>query len=105
MLAIVRDRSRSLTLEPDQELWIDRIPGLEPGSELVFDQVQLLRRDDGSVAVGRPVVEGAKVLAEVLGEVRDRKLHVRTFRRRKSSRRHLGHRQTYTRIRVREIQA
>lgn len=103
MYAIVQDRSRSITLTPGEELWIDRMPGAEAGSELVFDQVSLLKKDDGSVAVGAPTVEGASVAAEVLGEELDEKLHVRTFKRRKSSRRHLGHRQAYTRIRVKEI--
>ena len=105
MYAIVQDRSRSLTLQPEEELWIDRIPGAEPGSELVFDQVALLKADDGSVQVGTPTVAGASVTAEVLGEELDAKIHVRTFKRRKSSRRHIGHRQAYTRIRVKEIRA
>lgn len=103
MYAIVQDRSRSITLEPGAELWIDRIADAEPGSELVFDQVALLKADDGSVQVGTPTIEGASVAAEVLGEELDAKLHVRTFKRRKSSRRHIGHRQQYTRIRVKEI--
>jgi large subunit ribosomal protein L21 len=103
MYAIVRDRSRCLTLRPGDELWVDRLPDAEAGSELVFDQVQLLKAEDGAVSVGAPTVEGASVVAEILGEVRDKKLHVRTYKRRKSSKRHLGHRQHYTAIRVKEI--
>jgi large subunit ribosomal protein L21 len=103
MYAIVRDRSRCLTLRPGDELWVDRMPEAEAGSELVFDQVQLLKAEDGSVTVGTPTVDGASVVAEVIGEVRDKKLHVRTFKRRKSSKRHLGHRQPYTAIRIKEI--
>lgn len=103
MYAIVKDRSRHLALHPGEELWVDRLPGAEPGSEYVFDQVHLLRREDGSIAVGTPVVAGAAVVAEVLGEEKDEKIHVAYFRRRKNSRRRIGHRQTYTRIRVKEI--
>ena len=103
MYAIVRDRSRSLTLTPGEDLWIDRMPGAEPGSELTFDQVNLVKGEDGNVRVGAPTVDGASVVAEVLGEERDDKVLVATFKRRKSSRRRLGHRQTYTRIRVKEI--
>jgi large subunit ribosomal protein L21 len=103
MYAIVRDRSRCLTLHQGEELWVDRMPEAETGSELVFDQVQLLKGEDGSVTIGQPHIEGASVVAEVLGEVRDKKIHVRTFKRRKNSRRHIGHRAYYTAIRVKEI--
>lgn len=103
MYAIVRDRSRCLTLKPGEDLWIDRMPSAEPGSELVFDSVQLLKKEDGSVEVGTPHVSGASVVTEVVGEVLDKKIRVATFRRRKSSRSSVGHRQQYTHIRVKEI--
>jgi len=103
LYAIVRDRSRSLQLAPGQELWIDRLPTAEAGSELVFDHVSLLKGDDGQVRVGAPTVAGASVVAQVLGEVHDAKIRVSFFRRRKSSRSVRGHKQAYTRIRVKEI--
>ena len=105
MYAIVRDRSRSLTLHPGAELWIDRLEGCEAGATHVFDQVSLLKKDDGSVVLGKPTVSGASVVAEVLGEERDEKLYVAKFRRRKGTRTRVGHRQRYTRIRVQEIKA
>ncbi len=105
MYAIVRDRSRCLTLSLGQELWVDRMPGVEPGSEISFDQVSLLKGEDGEISVGAPDVPGVSVLAEVLGEERDKKIMVTHFRRRKSSRDRKGHRQTYTRIRVKEIRS
>jgi len=102
LYAVVRDRSRCLSLEPGQEVWVDLLE-VQPGAEVTFDEVQLLKRQDGSVAVGAPTVKGAKVLAEVLGHVRDEKIRVFFYRRRKSSRKQRGHRQSYTRIRVKEI--
>lgn len=103
LYAIVRDRSRCLTLTPGDDLWIDRMPNAETGSDLVFDQVQLLKKEDGSVEVGTPHVDGASVVAEVVGDVSDAKITVAKFRRRKSSRSSVGHRQKYTHIRVKEI--
>ncbi len=102
MYAVVRDRSRCLNLEPGQEAWVDLLEAA-PGAEVTFDHVQLLKRKDGTVAVGAPLVAGAKVVAEVLGHIRDEKIRVSFFRRRKSSRWARGHRQPYTRIRVKEI--
>ena len=61
--------------------------------------------DEKGVRVGRPVVEGAKVTAEVIGETQGPKLEVVKVRRRKSSRRHTGHRQGYLRVRVTAIEA
>ena len=101
MYAIVQDRSRCLTLIPGQELWVDLLDA-EAGSEHVFDKVQLLS-SDGTVTVGAPHVDGVSVVAEVLGNIKDKKLLVSTFKRRKSSKRRLGHRQQYTSIRIKEI--
>ena len=70
MYAIVRDRSRCLTLRAGDELWVDRMPEAEAGSEVVFDQVQLLKKEDGSVAVGTPHVDGASVVARSVLVVR-----------------------------------
>ncbi len=75
----------------------------QAGSEIVFDEVQLLKRKDGSVAVGSPSIQGARVVAEVLGHEKDEKIRVFFYRRRKSSRKQRGHRQAYTLIRVKEI--
>ena len=102
MYAVVRDRSRCLSLEPGQEVWVDLME-TQPGAQVVFEEVQVLKRQDGSVVVGAPTVVGAKVLAEVLGHVRDEKIRVSFYRRRKSSRKQRGHRQAYTRLRVKEI--
>ncbi|MCX8228789.1 MAG: 50S ribosomal protein L21 [Planctomycetota bacterium] len=103
MYAIVKDRSRCLTLQPGEELWIDRMPTAEPGSDLIFDQVQFLKKEDGSMEVGTPLVKGATVVAEIVGNVKDKKLFVATFKRRKNSRKRTGHRQGYTHIRIKEI--
>jgi len=100
--AVVRDRSRCLHLQPGQEAWVDLLEA-KAGSEITFGEVQLLKREDGSVTVGSPSIAGASVVAEVLGHEKDEKIHVFFYRRRKSSRKQKGHRQTYTRIRVKEI--
>ncbi len=103
MYAVVRDRSRCLNLVPGQEAWVDLLDA-EPGAEITFDEVQLLKRKDGSVAIGTPGVKGARVVATVLRHERDEKIRVSFYRRRKASMKQRGHRQSYTRIHVKEIQ-
>ena len=103
MYAIIEDSGTQLRVEQGQTLDIDCRAG-EPGATVTFDRV-LLVADEKGVRVGRPVVEGAKVTAEVIGESQGPKLEVVKLRRRKSSRRHTGHRQGYLRVRVTAIQA
>ena len=60
---------------------------------------------EGEVKVGKPTVEGATVTGQVLGEHRGKKIVIFRFKRRKNVRRKTGHRQTYTRVRITDIQA
>ena len=60
--------------------------------------------DDGP-KVGTPVVEGAKVTASVIAEVKGVKLVIQKYRRRKNSRVKKGHRQKYLRIKIEKIEA
>jgi large subunit ribosomal protein L21 len=74
----------------------------EPGSTIELDEV-LLVSDDGNVKVGTPLVSGAKVRAEVVGEQKGEKILVFRYRNKKRFRRRKGHRQQYTRIKIDEI--
>jgi large subunit ribosomal protein L21 len=74
-----------------------------PGDTVEFDRVLLVTDGNGGVAVGRPYVAGAKVVAKVIGDVRGQKIHVGFYKRRKNFRKHKGHRQTYTEVKVDSI--
>jgi large subunit ribosomal protein L21 len=52
------------------------------------------------VKVGTPTVDGARVTAEVIGHGRGEKIHVYKFKAKTNYRRHLGHRQSYTEVRI-----
>ena len=81
-----------------------RLPSLDAksGDTVTFDQV-LLGSSDGEVLIGRPVLDGAAVRAEVLRHGRADKIIVFRFKRRKNHRRKAGHRQDFTEIRVSQI--
>jgi large subunit ribosomal protein L21 len=74
----------------------------EPGSAIELDEV-LLVSDTDATRVGSPLVEGARVRAEVLGTVKGKKIIVFRYRNKKRYRRRTGHRQQYTRIKIDEI--
>ena len=103
MYAIIEDSGTQLRVEQGQMLEID-LRKAAPGESVTFDRV-LLVADEKGVRLGKPVIQGAKVTAEVLGETKGPKLEIFKLRRRKSSRRHTGHRQGYLRVRVTAIEA
>lgn len=103
MYAIFKDGSRQHKVQVGTRLMIDyRGEDAAAGTTLEFEQVLALSGDDG-VKIGRPTVEGAKVVAEILGEKKGPKLVVAKFRRRKNSKRKTGHRQRYTLVQISEI--
>lgn len=62
--------------------------------------------ENGSVTVGAPIIEGAKVVCEVLSPlVKGEKVRVFHKKRRKGYRKLRGHRQQFTQISVKEIVA
>jgi large subunit ribosomal protein L21 len=74
----------------------------EPGSAIAFDEVLLISSEE-SVEVGRPVVSGARVLGEVVDQVKDTKVTIFKHKKRKNYRRTNGHRQPLTRVLIKEI--
>ncbi len=71
-------------------------------SDVTFNHV-LLVNDDKEIKIGCPFVKGAKVSALVLDQVLGEKSISFRYRRRKSSRRKHGHRQSLTKIKITEI--
>ncbi len=102
MYAIIQDSGCQFKVEEGQELDID-YRDIPSGEEVTFDRVLAYRDDDG-LQVGQPLIESAKVTAEVLAVSQGPKLVVQKFRRRKNSRRKTGHRQLHTRVRIGKIE-
>lgn len=101
MYAIVRDRGMQYRVEQGQTLNI-ALRDEEQGSQIELDEVLMVGGSD-EVKVGSPLVEGARIRAEVLDHVKGKKIIVFRYRNKKRYRRRTGHRQQYTRIKVNEI--
>ena len=101
MYAIFKDGGHQYKAEVGRKMYVE-LREVNEGDEVVFDEVLLVAKDD-AVTVGQPTVEGAKVVATVIGEAKGPKLVIRWFRRRKNSRRKNGHRQKYTFVEIKEI--
>ena len=76
----------------------------EAGSTIEFDHV-LMVGEGADVTLGKPVIEGAKVTAQVSEHGKGRKIIIVKFKRRQDYRRTQGHRQPYTEIRITGISA
>jgi len=101
MYAVIADRGKQYFVKPGERVRVDLRPEA-PGERVVFDRVLLVGGED-AVTAGSPVVEGVKVEATVVGDVKDRKVIVFKKKRRKMYRRKQGHRQRYTDLVVESI--
>ncbi len=105
MYAVIEDSGQQFQVQEGDVLEVDLRDLAEDQTEIEFDRV-LLVSGDGNVSVGTPVVAGAKVLAEIVDpRVKGRKVFISQFRRRKDSRRRIGHRQKFIQVRVTKIVA
>lgn len=102
MYAVIRTGGKQYRVAPDQELQIEKIDAAE-GERIEFDDVLMISEDGADVQVGTPLVEGARVSAEVLEQGRGDKIVVFKKKRRQNYRRKNGHRQHLTTIRVLEV--
>ena len=101
MYAIIRAAGKQFRAEKGMTLQVPLMEA-EPGSKITFDEV-LLTSDGTTVKAGTPLVKGAKVTTEVVGLVKELKIYVWKFKRRKNYRRKTGHRQRYTAVRITDV--
>ena len=99
--AIIRTGGKQYKVAPGDTVDVERLSA-EEGSTVELDDV-LLVADEKGTKVGEPTVAGAKVIAEVLGENRDRKIIVFKYKPKVRYRRKKGHRQVHTRLAIKEI--
>lgn len=75
----------------------------EVGEKIELDRVLLVADDDDEVRVGQPTVEGARVLATVVGHGKDRKVIIFKYMPKERYRRKKGHRQSHTQLKIEQI--
>ncbi|HOO94108.1 MAG TPA: 50S ribosomal protein L21 [Proteiniphilum sp.] len=103
MYVIVDIQGQQFKVEQDQKLFVHRI-NADQGAEVEFEKVMLVD-NDGAITVGAPLVEGAKVVVEVLSHVKGDKVLVFKKKRRKGYQKLNGHRQQFTEVLVKSIVA
>ena len=99
--AIVQTGGKQYRVSPGEILDVERIPTAD-GVDVELDHVLLVANGE-TVNVGTPVVEGAKVTADILDEGKGSKVTVFKYKPKVRYRRMKGHRQPYTRLAIKEI--
>ena len=105
MYAIISDGAHQYRVEEGQVFEVQRKDLDEQTSTIEFDRVLLVGGIEDGPKIGQPTLEGVKVVASVLGEIKGDKIFVQKFRRRKNSAVRTGHRQRFLQVRVDKIEA
>ncbi|MBQ6678520.1 MAG: 50S ribosomal protein L21 [Lachnospiraceae bacterium] len=102
MYAIIATGGKQYKVAEGDIIRVEKLEA-EEGSEYTFDQV--LAVNDGEMKVGTPVLQGAKVVASVLGNGRAKKVVVYRYKRKSGYHKKNGHRQPFTSVKIESIQA
>lgn len=98
MFAVIKTGGKQYRVAKDDVLTIEKLEG-DAGKTIEFKDV-LMVGEGASVKVGKPLVAGAKVTAELVEQSRGPKVITLKKRRRKNSRRRRGHKQDLTIVKI-----
>lgn len=101
MFAIIETGGKQYRVSEGDTLKIEKIG---EGETVTFDKVLMISEDD-KISVGNPFLSSAKVTADVVGTGKGKKVLVFKMRPRKNYRKIRGHRQPYTAVKIKSIQA
>lgn len=101
MYAIIETGGKQYRVSQGDEIIVEKIEG-NRGDEVVFDRVLMVASGE-DVQVGTPVIDGMKVIGEIVRQEKGPKIYVFHMKKRKGYRKKTGHRQALTRLRVKDI--
>ena len=102
MYAIIETGGNQYKFEQG-DVFFDEKLGVEEGETVTFDKVLVVGGDD--VKVGTPYVDGASVEASVVKNGKDKKIIVYKYKSKKGYHKKQGHRQPYTKVEIKAINA
>ncbi len=103
MYAVIETGGKQYRVQEGDEFRVEKLDG-QVGDNIVFDKV-LVVSDDNGVKVGKPVIEGAKVEAEILDNGKAKKVIAFKYKPKKGYRKKKGHRQPFTKVKINSINA
>ncbi|MGH4125902.1 MAG: 50S ribosomal protein L21 [Clostridium sp.] len=103
MYAVVLTGGKQYRVQEGDVLFVEKL-NAEVETTVEFSEILAVGKEEGLV-VGKPLVEGAKVVAKVLAQGKAKKVIVFKFKRKLDYRKKQGHRQSYTKIQIEKIEA
>ncbi len=100
--AIIKTGGKQYKVKSGEILKIEKLPQIKAESKIEFNEI-LAYGDNKIIEVGSPVIQGAKVEANLIKNSKNRTILIFKKRRRQNSRRKNGHRQEYSMIRIDKI--
>ena len=100
--AIIKTGGKQYKVKSGEILKIEKLPDSKPDSKIEFKEI-LAYGDNKMIEIGSPIVQGAKVEANLIKNSKNRTILIFKKRRRQNSRRKNGHRQEHTMIRINKI--
>ncbi|NLF45078.1 MAG: 50S ribosomal protein L21 [Syntrophomonadaceae bacterium] len=104
MYAIMKTGGKQYKVGEGNIIKVEKLPA-EVGEKITFEEIIFLTDGEGNVKIGDPHISGAKVIAEVLEQGRDKKIVVYKYKRRKNYHKKQGHRQPFTKIKIEKIES
>ena len=99
--AILKTGGKQYKVSAGDQINVEKLD-LKVGDKATFGEV-LLVSDGDKVTSGAPFVSGAKVEAEVVGQIKDEKVVAFKYKRRKGYHRTVGHRRRLTTVKINSI--
>jgi len=100
--AVIQSGGKQYKVRSGEILKIEKLPDSKENSKIEFKEI-LAYGDNKVIEIGAPIVQGAKVEADLLKNSKNRTVLIFKKRRRQNSRRKNGHRQQYSMIRINKI--
>ena len=100
--AVIKTGGKQYKVKSGEILKIEKLPGSKADTKIEFKEV-LAYGDDKTVEVGLPIIQGAKVEANLIKNSKNRTILIFKKRRRQNSRRKNGHRQEYSMVKINKI--
>lgn len=98
--AVIKTGGKQYKVTEGQVIEVEKLES--DGTSFVFDEV-LLVVDGDKVEIGAPTIAGMKVYADVVAEVKGEKIEVFKYKSKSRYRKHTGHRQKYTQLKINGI--
>jgi ribosomal protein L21 len=104
MYAVLVTGGKQYRVQEGDVLFVEKL-NAEVDATVELNDILAVSKENGELVVGKPVVEGANVVAKVLEQGKAKKVIVFKYKRKKDYRRKQGHRQPFTKIVIEKINA